>query len=70
MEDFEKVKEITSEEEKKILPENIPYMTMDYGEIIIVNGLDHNKYNERKKEYESFIEEQSKIQSWSKKFRK
>jgi len=34
MEDFEKVKEITSEEEKKILPENIPYMTMDDGEII------------------------------------
>ena len=66
MEDFEKVKEITSEEAKKILPENIAYMTMDDGEIIIVNGLDHNKYDEREKEYESYVEEQSKFRSGAK----
>jgi hypothetical protein len=66
MEDFEKIKEISSEEAKKILPENIAYMTMDNGEIIIVNGLDHNKYDQREKEYESFVEEQSKFKSGTK----
>ena len=66
MEDFEKIKEISSKEAKKILPENIAYMTMDDGEIIIVNGLDHNKYDQREKEYESFVEEQSKIKSGTK----
>ena len=66
MEDFEKIKEISSEEAKKILPENIAYMTMDDGEIIIVNGLDHNKYDQREKEYESFVEEQSKFKSGAK----
>ena len=66
MEDFEKIKEISSKEAKKILPENIAYMTMDDGEIIIVNGLDHNKYDQREKEYESFVEEQSKFKSATK----
>ena len=41
-------------------------MTMDDGEIIIVNGLDHNKYDQREKEYESFVEEQSKFKSGTK----
>ena len=66
MEDFEKIKEISSKEAKKILPENIAYMTMDDGEIIIVNGLDHNKYDQKEKEYESFVEEQSKFKSGAK----
>lgn len=66
MEDFEKIKEISSEEAKKIIPANIAYITMDDGEIKIVNGLDHNKFDQREKEYESFIEEQSKINTGAK----
>jgi len=66
MEDFEKIKEISSEEAKNILPENIAYMSMDDGEIIIVNGLDHDKYDQKEKEYESFIEDQSKFKSGAK----
>ena len=60
MEDFEKIKEITLEEAEKILPEQIAYLTMKDGEIIIVNGLDHKKFDKKEKEYEDWIEEQSK----------
>ena len=60
MEDFEKIKEITLEEAEKILPEKIAYLTMKDGEVIIVNGLDHKKFDKREKEYEDWIEEQSK----------
>ena len=60
MEDFEKIKEITLEEVEKILPEKIAYLTMKDGEVIIVNGLDHKKFDKREKEYEDWIEEQSK----------
>lgn len=60
MEDFEKIKEITLEEAEKILPEQIAYLTMKDGEVIIVNGLDHIKFDKREKEYEDWIEEQSK----------
>ena len=65
MEDFEKIKEITLKEAKEILPQDIAYLTMNDGEIIIVNGLDHNKFNQREKEYESYIEELSKYKSAS-----
>jgi CCR4-NOT transcription complex subunit 7/8 len=61
MEDFEKIKEITLEEAQKILPKNIAYMTMNDGEVIIVNGLDHDKFDKKEKDYESWIEEQSKM---------
>ena len=60
MEDFEKIKEITLEEAEKILPEQIAYLTMKDGEVIIVNGLDHKKFDKKEKEYEDWIEEQSK----------
>ena len=60
MEDFEKIKEITLEEAQKILPKNIAYLTMNDGEVIIVNGLDHNKFDKKEKEYEDWVEEQSK----------
>ena len=61
MEDFEKIKEITLEEAKQILPKNIAYMTMNDGEVIIVNGLDHDKFDKKEKDYESWMEEQSKV---------
>ena len=60
MEDFEKIKEISLEEAEKILPENIAYLTMKDGEVIIVNGLDHKQFDKKEKEYEDWIEEQSK----------
>ena len=61
MEDFEKIKEITLEEAQQILPQNIAYLTMNDGEVIIVNGLDHDKFDKKEKDYESWMEEQSKI---------
>ena len=60
MEDFEKIKEITFEEAEKILPEQIAYLTMKDGEVVIVNGLDHKKFDKKEKEYEDWVEEQSK----------
>ena len=60
MEDFEKIKEVTLEEAQKILPKNIAYMTMKNGEIIIVNGLDHDKFDKRERDFEEWTEEQSK----------
>lgn len=60
MEYFEKIKEISRKEAKDIHPENVAYITMKNGEILIVKGLDHNKYDQREKEYESYIEEISK----------
>lgn len=60
MEDFEKIKEITLEEAEKILPEQIAYLTMKDGEVVIVNGLDHKKFDKKEKEYEDWVEEQSK----------
>jgi len=60
MEYFERIKEISRKEAKGILPENVAYITMKDGEILIVNGLDHNKYDQREKEYESYMEEISK----------
>ena len=60
MEYFEKIKEISKKEAKDIPPENLAYITMKDGEILIVNGLDHNKYDQREKEYESFMEGMSK----------
>ena len=60
MEYFEKIKEISRKEAKDIPPENVAYITTKDGEILIVNGLDHNKYDQREKEYESYMEEMSK----------
>ena len=60
MEDFGKIKEITLEEAKKILSKDIAYLTMNDGEIIIVNGLDHMKFDQKEKEYEDWMEEQTK----------
>ena len=68
MEDFEKIKSISLEEVKKVLPKNIAYLTMKNGEVLIVNGLDHKKFNQRKKEYEDWMEEQSKIRTISQNF--
>ena len=66
MEDFEKIKEITFEEAKQILPKNIAYLTMNDGEIIIVNGLDHKKFDQKEKDYESWMEEQTRLSKMSK----
>ena len=63
MEDFEKIKKISLKEAKEMLPQNIAYLTLKNGEIIIVNGLDHNKFNQREREYENYIEEISKSKS-------
>jgi len=60
MEYFEKIKEISRKEAKDIPPQNVAYITMEDGEILIVNGLDHKKFNQREKEYESYMEEMSK----------
>ena len=60
MEDFEKIKEISLKEAQEILPKNIAYLTMKNGDIVIVNGLDHNKFDKREKDYEDWFEEQSK----------
>ena len=68
MEDFEKIKEVTLEEAQKILPKNIAYMTMKNGEIIIVNGLDHDKFDKRERDFEEWTEEQSKIRTGIKNF--
>ena len=68
MEDFEKIKSISLEEVKIVLPKNIAYLTMKNGEVLIVNGLDHKKFNQREKEYEDWIEEQNKIRTISQNF--
>ena len=58
---MEQIKEITLEEAEKILSKDIAYITMKDGEVIIVNGLDHDKFNKKLKEYESnnYTEEQN-----------
>ena len=61
MEDFEKIKEISLEEAKAILPKNLAYLTMKNGDIVIINGLDHHKFDQREKDYEDWFEEQSKM---------
>ena len=66
MEDFEKIKEITFEEAQQILPKNIAYLTMNDGEIVIVNGLDHHKFDQKEKDYESWMEEQTRLSKMSK----
>ena len=63
MEDFEKIKEISLKEAQEILPKNIAYLTMNDGEIIIVNGLDHEKFNKKEKEYDDWLEEQSRTRT-------
>ena len=59
--DFEKIKEISLEEAKKILSKDIAYITMKDGEVLVVNGLDHNKFDKKEKENENLIEEQDKM---------
>ena len=49
MEEFENIKSLSLEEYEKIPPENIGYITLTTGEILIVNGLDHNQFNLRNK---------------------
>ena len=49
MEDFEQIKEITLDEARKLLPENIAYITMKDGEVIVINGLDHEKFDKKEK---------------------
>ena len=66
MEDFEQIKEISLKDAKKILPQNIAYLTLKTGEVIIVNGLDHDKFDKKEKDYEDFIEDQSRINNNSK----
>ena len=61
MEDFEKIKEISLEEAQKILPQNIAYLTMNDGEVIVVNGLDHAKFDKKEKQYDEWVEEQNKV---------
>ena len=68
MEDFEKIKEISLKEAQEILPKNIAYLTMNDGEVIIVNGLDHNKFDKREKEYEDWVEDQSRTRTDLKNF--
>ena len=63
MEDFEQIKEISLKDAKKILPQNIAYLTLKTGEVIIVNGLDHDKFDKKEKDYEDFIEDQSRIKT-------
>ena len=68
--DFGQIKEITLEEAQKILSKDIAYITMKDGEVLVVNGLDHDKFDKREKENDNynfninnnnFIEEQNKI---------
>ena len=66
--DFGQIKEITLEEAKKILSKDIAYITMKDGEVLVVNGLDHDKFDKREKEGDNFnininnnMEEQNKI---------
>ena len=66
--DFEKIKEISLKEAKEILPNNIAYLTMNDGQVIIVNGLDHKKFEKREKEYDEWIEEQSRTRTGLKNF--
>ena len=54
--DFEKIKEISLKEAQEILPNNIAYLTMKDGEVIVVNGLDHEKFDKREKEYDEWVE--------------
>ena len=61
--DFEKIKEISLKEAQEILPNNIAYLTMNDGQVIIVNGLDHEKFDKREKEYDEWIKEQSRTQT-------
>ena len=68
MEDFEKIREVTLEEAQKILPKNIAYLTMKDGEVIVVNGLDHDKFDKKEKEYEEWTEEQYKLNTPIKNF--
>ena len=49
MEDFEQIKDITLDEARKLLPENIAYITMKDGEVIVINGLDHQKFDKKEK---------------------
>ena len=51
MEDFAQIKKISPEEAKKILPKDIAYLTMKNGEIIVVNGLNHEKFDKKQKEF-------------------
>ena len=48
--DFGQIKEITLEEAQKILSKDIAYITMKDGEVLVVNGLDHDKFDKREKE--------------------
>jgi len=66
--DFGQIKEITLEEAKQILSKDIAYITMKDGEVLVVNGLDHDKFDKREKEGDNFnininnnMEEQNKI---------
>ena len=73
--DFGQIKEITLAEAQKILSKDIAYITMKDGEVLVVNGLDHDKFDKREKENDNynlnintnnntnnnFIEEQNKI---------
>ena len=59
MEDFEKVKLISLKDVKKVLPNDIAYLTLKTGEVIIVNGLNHEKFNKKEREYEEWSESQS-----------
>ena len=63
MEDFQHIKKISLEQAKKIPPENIAYLTLKNGEIIVVNGLNYEIFEEKQKEYNNYInyiEEQNK----------
>ena len=73
--DFGQIKEITLEEAQKIFSKDIAYITMKDGEVLVVNGLDHDKFDKREKENDNYnlnintyntnnnnyIEEQNKI---------
>ena len=67
--DFGQIKEITLEEAQKILSKDIAYITMKDGEVLVVNGLEHDKFDKREKEGDNFniniinnnMEEQNKI---------
>ena len=58
---MEQIKEITLEQAKKILAKDIAYITMKDGEVLIVNGLDHDKFDKKEKENENYMEEPNKI---------
>ena len=51
MEGHEKIKQLTLEEIQKIDPKNIAYMTLVGGDVVVVNGLDHEEFNKKEKEY-------------------